>query len=76
MIDNPNAGIREAPYYRLLVINICTTQQNRALHKDIINCGYEKDGILYSIEIAKIAFFQKVDLYGEGNSDKLFLKSI
>lgn len=76
LIGNSSAGIREAPYYGLPAINIGTRQQNRAFHKDIINCGYEKDEIIDSIEIAKRAVFQKVDLYGRGDSDKLFLKSI
>jgi UDP-N-acetylglucosamine 2-epimerase (hydrolysing) len=76
LIGNSSAGIREAPYYGLPAINIGTRQQNRALHLDIINCGYTKEEILKSIDIAKHAIFEKIDLYGIGNSDQLFLKSI
>jgi UDP-N-acetylglucosamine 2-epimerase (hydrolysing) len=76
LIGNSSAGIREAPYYGLPAINIGTRQQNRALHLDIINCGYTKEEILKSIDIAKHAVFEKMDLYGIGNSDQLFLKSI
>lgn len=76
LIGNSSAGIREAPYYGLPAINIGTRQQNRALHLDIINCSYNKEEILKAIELAKNAIFEKIDLYGIGNSDQLFLKSI
>jgi UDP-N-acetylglucosamine 2-epimerase (hydrolysing) len=35
-MGNSSAGIREAPYYGLPIINI-GTQQNRAVHADIVN---------------------------------------
>jgi UDP-N-acetylglucosamine 2-epimerase (hydrolysing) len=76
IIGNSSAGIREAPYYGLPAINIGTRQQNRALHNDIINCDYSKEQILDSIKIAGNSTFQKVDLFGKGNSDVLFLESI
>jgi len=37
IIGNSSAGIREAPYYGIPIINIGTRQQNRAIHADIIN---------------------------------------
>lgn len=76
IIGNSSAGIREAPYYGLPAINIGTRQQNRALHRDIINCGYSKEEILQAITFAKTATYKKIDLFGTGNSDKLFLKCI
>jgi UDP-N-acetylglucosamine 2-epimerase (hydrolysing) len=76
ILGNSSAGIREAPYYGLPAINIGTRQQNRALHNDIINCDYSKEQILDSIKIASHATFQKIDLFGKGNSDELFLESI
>lgn len=76
IIGNSSAGIREAPYYGLPAINIGTRQQNRALHKDIINCGYHTNEISQAIDIAKKSSFQKEDLFGTGNSDQLFYQAI
>jgi UDP-N-acetylglucosamine 2-epimerase (hydrolysing) len=76
MVGNSSAGIREAPYYGIPVVNIGTRQKNRALHQDILNCGYAKQEILEAIEIASLSFFSKEDLFGEGNSDHLFLESL
>lgn len=74
MVGNSSAGIREAPYYGIPVVNIGTRQQNRALHQDIINCGYSKSEIISAIELAAISQFEKEDLYGKGSSDKMFLE--
>jgi UDP-N-acetylglucosamine 2-epimerase (hydrolysing) len=76
MIGNSSAGIREAPYYGVPVVNIGTRQQNRALHKDIINSCYSADDILKSIKTAVNSKFKKEKLFGKGNSDKLFFKII
>lgn len=76
MVGNSSAGIREAPYYGIPVVNIGTRQLNRALHQDILNCGYQKDEIVSLIEIASKSSFPKEDLFGNGNSDELFLESI
>ncbi len=74
IIGNSSAGIREAPYYGLPTINIGTRQQNRTLNKDIINCDYSKEEILKSIQIANNSKFNKVDLFGDGNSNILFIE--
>lgn len=76
MVGNSSAGIREAPYYGIPVVNIGTRQKNRALHQDILNCGYSKQEISDAIKIACSSNFSKEDLFGEGNSDQLFLKSL
>lgn len=76
MVGNSSAGIREAPYYGIPVVNIGTRQKNRALHRDIINSGYSKQEILESIGLASISKFPKEDLFGLGNSDQLFLESL
>lgn len=76
IIGNSSAGIREAPYYGLPAINIGTRQQNRALHQDIINCNYSTTEISKAIMQAKNSSFDKEDLFGSGNSDKLFFETI
>lgn len=76
LIGNSSAGIREAPYYGVPTINIGTRQHKRSSNREIFNCGYEKVEILSAILNAKIATIQKVDLFGGGNSDKLFIDII
>jgi UDP-N-acetylglucosamine 2-epimerase (hydrolysing) len=72
IIGNSSAGIREAPYYGLATINIGTRQQNRALHKEIIECGHSTEEILEAIKIVPEIRFDSINLFGEGTSDKLF----
>ncbi|MDQ6472090.1 UDP-N-acetylglucosamine 2-epimerase [Flavobacterium sp. LHD-80] len=77
IIGNSSAGIREAPYYGIPIINIGTRQQNRALHADIINTDYSEKGIDRSLSIIdshKVQIIQ--DDFGEGNSNDLFLKCL
>jgi UDP-N-acetylglucosamine 2-epimerase (hydrolysing) len=76
IIGNSSAGIREAPYYGIPVINIGTRQQNRVLHADIINTDYSSRAIGKALH--KIADHKpkKVSGFGSGNSAQLFLESI
>ncbi|WP_163407779.1 UDP-N-acetylglucosamine 2-epimerase [Flavobacterium ajazii] len=77
IIGNSSAGIREAPYYGIPIINIGTRQQNRAVHADIINIDYSKEKITEALSIID---FHKVQVsdndFGKGNSAELFLKSL
>jgi len=77
IIGNSSAGIREAPYYGIPIINIGTRQQNRAVHADIINVDYNENSI---IDALKIIDAHKVQLssndFGAGNSADLFLNSL
>lgn len=77
IIGNSSAGIREAPYYGLPIINIGTRQQNRALHADIINVDYTTESITKALNIIDL---HEVKLsendFGKGNSAELFLKSL
>ena len=77
IIGNSSAGIREAPYYGLPIINIGTRQQNRSLHADIINVDYAKESIAEALQIidAHEILPSKSD-YGTGNSAQLFLNSL
>jgi len=77
IIGNSSAGIREAPYYGIPIINIGTRQQNRAIHADIIHSDYTKIGI--DAALSKISSYQvqnSIDDFGKGNSAELFLKSL
>ena len=77
IIGNSSAGIREAPYYGIPVINIGTRQQNRTLNTNIINVNYQKENIdnaLQSVGSNKIKIV--VNDFGDGNSTELFLSSL
>ena len=77
IIGNSSAGIREAPYYGLPIINIGTRQQNRAVHADIVNVDYSFESI--SNALKDIDAHQTVAVnsdFGCGNSGELFLETI
>ncbi len=77
IIGNSSAGIREAPYYGIPIINIGTRQQNRAVHSEIINVDYSAESIdtaLKNIDGHQVKR-TKAD-FGKGNSAQLFLESL
>ncbi len=77
IIGNSSAGIREAPYYGIPIINIGTRQQNRAVHADIINVDYSEESILKALNSIDSHKIQKSNSdFGEGNSAQLFLNSL
>lgn len=76
VIGNSSAGIREAPYYGIPVINIGTRQQNRALHADIVNTGYASTEILEALRDIDSHQVKPSGGFGQGNSARLFLESI
>lgn len=77
VIGNSSAGIREAPYYGIPVINIGTRQQNRALHADIMNVGYDIDSLKNALSaIASHTVRQTAGDFGKGDSTQLFVESV
>lgn len=77
IIGNSSAGIREAPYYGIPIINIGTRQQNRAVHADILNSDYELESIQNALSIIDSHKIQISDAdYGQGNSSELFLQCL
>jgi len=77
IIGNSSAGIREAPYYGIPIINIGTRQQNRALQADIINVTYDNNAIEKALKkIANHQIQTSISDFGKGNSAELFLKSL
>jgi UDP-N-acetylglucosamine 2-epimerase (hydrolysing) len=77
IIGNSSAGIREAPYYGIPIINIGTRQQNRTLNADIINVDYQKVNILNALlSITEHKQSLSENSFGKGNSAKLFLNSL
>lgn len=77
IIGNSSAGVREAPYYGIPIINIGTRQQNRAIHADIINVDYSVKEINEALSIIDFHKVQKSDSdFGQGNSAELFLSCL
>lgn len=77
IIGNSSAGIREAPYYGIPIINIGTRQQNRAVHADSINVDYSKEAIVGALERIDSHKSHSIDdNFGQGNSAELFLECL
>jgi UDP-N-acetylglucosamine 2-epimerase (hydrolysing) len=77
IIGNSSAGIREAPYYGIPIINIGTRQQNRTVHADIINVDYELESIQEALSVIDLHKIQVSDSdYGKGNSTELFFECL
>lgn len=77
IIGNSSAGIREAPYYGIPIINIGTRQQNRTLNADIINVDYKKGNISKALQaVATHKTSPTVNDFGKGESAELFLNSL
>lgn len=75
MIGNSSAGIREAPYYQVPSIDIGTRQSNRVNIDSILHCDYDTNSILDAIsKIKTIVVHQKIEEFGNGNSDKIFFE--
>lgn len=77
IIGNSSAGIREAPYYGIPIINIGTRQQNRAVHAEIVNVDYSIKSIELALKKIDQHHVQKTNAnFGQGNSAQLFLETI
>ena len=77
IIGNSSAGIREAPYYGIPIINIGSRQQNRAVHAYIVNVDYELEKIQKALSTIDTHQTQISNSdYGQGNSAELFLECI
>ncbi len=76
IIGNSSAGIREAPYYGIPTVNIGSRQQNRSLHKHILNTSYSVPTILSAIEDTEGLEVSKKQAFGSGQSAKQFLESL
>jgi len=77
IIGNSSAGVREAPYYGVPVINIGTRQQNRVTHSEIINVDYSETAILDALQhLSELTIAPLTPQFGGGNSGALFLERL
>lgn len=73
IIGNSSAGVREAPYYGIPVINIGTRQQNRVVAADIMNVDYNFEAITTALAGINTHLVGKNNPdFGSGNSAALF----
>lgn len=75
MVGNSSAGIREAPSFKLPVVNIGNRQQGRERAKNVIDSTHEKCEISKAIKIGLSRDFKESintleNPYGDGNSSK------
>lgn len=77
IIGNSSAGVREAPYYGIPVINIGSRQRNRVVHSTITNVDYSVSSITTSLNnnMQKTCEMQHSD-FGNGNASVAFLNAL
>ncbi|MHA7943495.1 UDP-N-acetylglucosamine 2-epimerase [Formosa sp. 3Alg 14/1] len=77
IIGNSSAGVREAPYYGIPVINIGSRQNNRVSHTDIVNVDYDTSKITEALQtIGTKSYLHNTPSFGTGQSAALFLKTL
>jgi UDP-N-acetylglucosamine 2-epimerase (hydrolysing) len=77
IIGNSSAGVREAPYYGIPIINIGTRQQNRNIHANINNVDYGSNDIKAALKNIDAYQVQQTEIdFGKGNSAQLFMESL
>jgi len=77
IVGNSSAGIREASYYGTPTVDIGSRQNNRAQSASIFHAKNTSESILKNISLAKNFkkdSMNKYNDFGQGNSDKIFLK--
>lgn len=77
MVGNSSAGIREAPFYGIPVVNVGTRQNNRSQNQCITNVDYTSEAILAALA-QETVFHTPIATaeFGEGSSDVQFIKAL
>jgi len=75
LVGNSSAGIIESPFFHIPVVNIGNRQKGRMQSTNVINVGYQADGIRKAIVKALTPAFRAVakrapSIYGDGRSAK------
>lgn len=74
IIGNSSAGIREAPFYGRMTVNVGSRQMNRYQHSSIINVDGDRQSILAGIAAVENAGRQPPSMhFGDGNSLPRFM---
>jgi UDP-N-acetylglucosamine 2-epimerase (hydrolysing) len=76
IVGNSSAGIREAPFYNTITIDVGSRQSNRGKGSSIFHANDDYDSIMQTISIAKnynSDVLEQKSNFGKGDSDKIFL---
>lgn len=77
IVGNSSAGIREAPYYGIPVINVGSRQQNRSEHPSILNVDCTIYGIYEALQQNRSKDMGiENEGFGDGNSAVAFLAAL
>ena len=77
IVGNSSAGIREAPYYGIPIINVGSRQQNRSQHLSIQNVSNNKFDIYEALQdIGKKNLVVHDENFGDGKSAVAFLEAL
>lgn len=77
MVGNSSAGIREAPFYGIPVVNVGTRQRNRSKNACICNVDYSTRAIVEALaEHRSVVENDHLDEFGEGSSDVQFINAL
>ncbi len=76
IIGNSSAGIREAPVYSVVTINLGSRQKNRYNYQSILNVKESKSEILTAINKAASVKIVPSNHFGDGRSTKRFVAAI
>lgn len=72
IVGNSSAGIREAPYYNVMTINLGSRQRNRGSNPSILNVSENEADIISAMKSSLSPPTEIFNKYGEGNSSDLF----
>ena len=76
LIGNSSAGIREAGYFGMPVLNIGQRQLNRDRGKNVIDCGYEKEDMMEALNFAINNSFEVATEYGNGDAGEKIAQAL
>ena len=76
LIGNSSAGIREAGYFEIPVLNIGRRQINRDRGKNVIDCGYEKKDLMEALNLAFSSSFDASTEYGSGDAGEKIAEAL
>lgn len=75
IIGNSSAGIREAPYFGIPIVNVGSRQKNRARRIEMIHCSYEREELKRALELVEEKNTSPLQVdFGNGNSSEEFLR--
>lgn len=77
IIGNSSAGIREAPYYGIPIINVGSRQHNRSQHPSILNVSNNKFEIYEALQEPRVkTIISDHQNFGDGKSAVAFLEAL